>query len=135
MLAFQKQSIVSIKKWVEEVETAKRAISLTLHTTQDLEIAKSLNDKSAIPIDRGFQRWKSMFLRKEILPDGRFRVPVNIPPSLQPGDIDMNSQQNQAWNIRTLTLMSRSGLIDIDAEEPARRRNFKSEAAYNEAWE
>ncbi len=129
----------TIDRFYQEVgrggRDGKAAISLTLHTTQDLEIAKSLNDKSAITIDRGFQRWKSMFLRKEILPDGRFRVPVNIPPSLQPGDIDMNSQQNQAWNIRTLTLMSRSGLIDIDAEEPPRRRNFKSEAAYNEAWE
>src|SRR4028119_717344 len=129
----------TIDRFYQEVgrggRDGKATISLTLHTNEDLEIAKSLNDKSAITIDRGFQRWKSMFLRKEILPDGRFRVPVNIPPSLQPGDIDMNSQQNQAWNIRTLTLMSRSGLIDIDAEEPPRRRNFKSEAAYNEAWE
>ncbi|WP_377480569.1 MAG: protein DpdF [Microcoleus anatoxicus] len=129
----------TIDRFYQEVgrggRDGKAAISLTLHTNEDLEIAKSLNDKSAITIDRGFQRWESMFLRKEILPDGRFRVPVNIPPSLQPGDIDMNSQQNQAWNIRTLTLMSRSGLIDIDADEPPRRRNFKSEAAYNEAWE
>jgi ATP-dependent DNA helicase RecQ len=129
----------TIDRFYQEVgrggRDGKAAISLTLHTNEDLEIAKSLNDKSAITSDRGFQRWKSMFLRKEILPDGRFRVPVNIPPSLQPGDIDMNSQQNQAWNIRTLTLMSRAGLIDIDAEEPPRRRNFKSEAAYNEAWE
>jgi ATP-dependent DNA helicase RecQ len=129
----------TIDRFYQEVgrggRDGKAAISLTLHTNEDLEIAKSLNDKSAITIDRGLQRWESMFLRKEILPDGRFRVPVNIPPSLQLGDIDMNSQQNQAWNIRTLTLMSRAGLIDIDAEEPPRRRNFKSEAAYNEAWE
>ncbi|MBD1882831.1 protein DpdF [Microcoleus vaginatus] len=129
----------TIDRFYQEVgrggRDGKAAISLTLHTTEDLEIAKSLNDKSAITIDRGFQRWESMFFRKEILPDGLVRVPVNIPPSLQPGDIDMNSQQNQAWNIRTLTLMSRSGLIDIDADEPPRRRNFKSEAAYNEAWE
>ena len=129
----------TIDRFYQEVgrggRDGKAAISLTLHTNEDLEIAKSLNDKSAITSDRGFQRWKSMFLRKEILPDGRFRVPVNFPPSLQLGDIDMNSQQNQAWNIRTLTLMSRAGLIDIDADEPPRRRNFKSEAAYNEAWE
>ncbi|MEG4396041.1 protein DpdF [Microcoleus sp. BROC3] len=129
----------TIDRFYQEVgrggRDGKAAISLTLHTNEDLEIAKSLNDKSAITIDRGLQRWESMFLRKESLPDGRCRVPVNIPPSLRPGDIDMNSQQNQAWNIRTLTLMSRSGLIDFDADEPPRRRNFKSEAAYNEAWE
>lgn len=128
----------TIDRFYQEVgrggRDGKAAISLTLHTTEDLDIAKYLNDKSAITIDRGFQRWKSMFLNKKILPDGRFRVPVNLPPSLQPGDIDMNSQQNQAWNIRTLTLISRSGLIEIDADEPPRRINFKSETAYNEAW-
>ena len=127
----------TIDRFYQEVgrggRDGKAAISIALHTNEDLEIAKSLNDKSAITIDRGFQRWESMFLKKEILPDGRFRVPVNIPPSSQPGDIDMNSQQNQAWNIRTLTLMSRSGLIEIDADEPPQRRNFKSETAYNEA--
>ena len=128
----------TIDRFYQEVgrggRDGKAAISLTLHTTEDLKIATSLNDKSAITIDRGLERWKSMFLKKEMLPDGRFRVPVNLPPSLQLGDIDMNSQQNQAWNIRTLTLMSRSGLIDIDANEPPERRNFRSETAYNEAW-
>ena len=87
----------TIDRFYQEVgrggRDGKAAISLTLHTTQDLDIAKYLNDKSAITIDRGLERWKSMFLKKEILPDGRFRVPVNIPPSLQLGDIDMNSQQ------------------------------------------
>lgn len=128
----------TIDRFYQEVGRGGRdgqaAISLTLHTNEDLDIAKYLNDKSAITIDRGLERWKSMFLKKEMLPDGRFRVPVNLPPSLQPGDIDMNSQQNQAWNIRTLTLISRSGLINIDADEPPRRINFKSETAYNEAW-
>jgi ATP-dependent DNA helicase RecQ len=129
----------TIDRFYQEVgrggRDGKAAISLTLHTTEDLDIAKYLNDKSAITIDRGLERWKSMFLKKEMLPDGRFRVPVNIPPSLKPEDIDMNSEQNQAWNIRTLTLMSRSGLINIDADEPPQRRNFRSEAAYNQAWE
>jgi superfamily II DNA/RNA helicase len=128
----------TIDRFYQEVgrggRDGKAAISLTLHTTEDLKIAKYLNDKSAITIDRGFQRWESMFLNKKILPDGRFRVPVNLPPSLTPEDIDMNSEQNQAWNIRTLTLISRSGLINIDADEPPRRINFKSETAYNEAW-
>ncbi|MEG4346671.1 protein DpdF [Microcoleus sp. A003_D6] len=128
----------TIDRFYQEVgrggRDGKAAISLTLHTNEDLDIAKYLNDKSAITIDRGLERWKSMFLKKEMLPDGRFRVPVNLPPSLKPEDIDMNSEQNQAWNIRTLTLMSRSGLINIDADEPPQRRNFRSETAYNEAW-
>jgi ATP-dependent DNA helicase RecQ len=129
----------TIDRFYQEVgrggRDGKAAISLTLHTNEDLDIATSLNDKSAITIDRGLQRWQNMFLNKTILPDGRFRVRVKIPPSLQPGDIDMNSEQNQAWNIRTLTLMSRAGLIDIDSERPPLRVNFKSDEDYQKAWE
>jgi Superfamily II DNA helicase len=128
----------TIDRFYQEVgrggRDGKAAISLTLHTTEDLRIAKYLNENSAITIERGLQRWQSMFLNKTILPDGRFGVPVNISPSLQLADIDMNSQENQAWNIRTLTLMSRAGLIEIDAEEPPLRIKFKSEDADQKAW-
>ena len=129
----------TIDRFYQEVgrggRDGKAAISLTLHTTEDLRIAKYLNENSAITIERGLQRWESMFLKKIIIPDGRFRVPVNIPPSFQLADIDMNSQQNQAWNIRTLTLMSRAGLIEIDADRPPLIKNFESEDAYQKAWE
>jgi hypothetical protein len=129
----------TIDRFYQEVgrggRDGKAAISLTLHTNEDLDIAKYLNDKSAITIERGLQRWQSMFLKKEPSIDGRFRVPVNIPPSLQLADIDMNSEQNQAWNIRTLTLMSRAGLIEMDADEPPLRIKLESEDAYQKAWE
>ncbi len=111
----------------------KAAISLTLHTTEDVDIAKYLNENAAITIERGLQRWQSMFIKKEPLSDGRFRVLINIPPSLQQGDIDMDSQQNQAWNIRTLTLMSRAGLIEIDSKQAPQRTKFESEEAYKKA--
>ncbi len=35
----------------------KACISLTLYTNKDLEIAKDLNDNSAITVDKGLQRW------------------------------------------------------------------------------
>jgi hypothetical protein len=78
-----------------------------------------------------------MFLsvRSKTLPDGRFYVPVNVPPSFGMKDIDMSSQENQAWNVRTLTLMSRAGLIEIDSDKPPLRTNFESEEAYKKALE
>lgn len=128
----------TIDRFYQEVgrggRDGKAAISLTLHTTEDLKIAKYLNENSAITIERGLQRWQSMFLKKTILAEGRFRVPVNIPPSFQLADIDMNSEQNQAWNIRTLTLMSRAGLIEIDSDRPPLIQNFESKDAYQKAW-
>ncbi|MCC3501840.1 MULTISPECIES: protein DpdF [unclassified Microcoleus] len=129
----------TIDRFYQEVgrggRDGKAAISLALHTDEDLKIAKYLNEKSAITIERGLQRWESMFLKKEPSIDGRFRVLVNIPPSLQLADIDMNSEQNQAWNIRTLTLMSRASLIEMDADRPPLIKNFESKNAYQKAWE
>ncbi|MEG3876217.1 protein DpdF [Microcoleus sp. herbarium7] len=128
----------TIDRFYQEVgrggRDGKAAISIALHITEDLKIAQYINDKSAITIERGLQRWQSMFLKKEPSIDGPFRVPVNIPPSYQLADIDMNSEQNQAWNIRTLTLMSRAGLIEMDADRPPLRINYKSEEDYQQAW-
>ena len=59
----------TIDRFYQEVgrggRDGKAAVSLTLHTTEDLEIAKSLNEKSTITIERGLERWQSMFNRKE----------------------------------------------------------------------
>ena len=128
----------TIDRFYQEVgrggRDGKAAISLTLHTNEDLDIAKDLNENSAITIERGLQRWESMFfLNKTILPDGRFRVSVNTPPSFQLADIDMNSKKNQEWNICTLTLMSQAGLIEMDAYRPPLRKNFESKDAYQKA--
>jgi superfamily II DNA/RNA helicase len=119
----------TIDRFYQEVgrggRDGKASISLTLHTTQDGEIAKSLNEKSYITIERGLERWRSMFAKKENWGNGFFRVPIDIPPTLREGDIDMNSEQNKAWNIRTLTLMSRAGIIEIHAAKPPKLNAFK----------
>ncbi len=127
----------NIDRFYQEVgrggRDGKASMSLTLHTREDLEVAKGLNDKSTITIERGIERWQSMFGRKTVVPDKGFRVPINIPPSLRDRDIDMNSTQNTAWNIHTLTLMSRAGLIEMDSEEPPKWKNFESKVAYDKA--
>lgn len=129
----------TIDRFYQEVgrggRDGKAAVSLTLYTSEDQKIAKSINEKSTITIERGLQRWQSMFDQKETTADGKFRVPINTPPSRQQEDIDMDSQQNRAWNIRTLTLMSRAGLIEIDWEKPPVKANFDSEKAYVKARE
>ncbi len=127
----------TIDRFYQEVgrggRDGKACISLTLYTNKDLEIAQDLNDNSAITVEKGLLRWQSMFNRKEPV-DGKYRVPIDIPPSYKEKYIDMNSDQNTAWNIRTLTLMNRAGLIEIDVREPPQRRDFESEESYDLAW-
>lgn len=76
-----------------------------------------------------------MFDRKQVLSNGFYRVPIDIPPSMLPEDIDMDSNQNRAWNSRTLTLMSQAGLIEINWEKPPQRRDFTSDKNYQCAYD
>ncbi|MEH7386755.1 protein DpdF [Bacillus sp. JJ1521] len=97
----------------------RTCLSLLLYTNEDRKTAEGLNRKTIIGIERGIQRWSRMFQNK-IPVKGKplqYKVPVTIAPSYQEDDIDMGSEQNKAWNIRTLLLMSKSGLIDFLWEE------------------
>jgi superfamily II DNA helicase RecQ len=98
----------------------RAALSLVVYTEKDLEIARRLNKKVSIGIDRGRQRWERMFATQEALPGNRLRIKIDLAPSLRSSrDINMRSEQNRKWNIRTLTLMSCAGLIAFDAERPS----------------
>ncbi|MBD2200614.1 MULTISPECIES: protein DpdF [Calothrix] len=131
----------TIDRFYQEVgrggRDGKASLSLTLYTKEDFRIAEGLNDKSAITIELGLQRWQTMFYKKETIGDGRFRVPIETPRSFQDKTIDKINYQNRAWNIRTLTLMNQANLIEIDSEEPPQKKNFESEteAAYQAAWD
>ncbi len=121
----------TIDRFYQEVGRGGRdgnaAVSLTLHTQEDKRIAKSLNKQSTITIERGLQRWQSMFEQKQLANDDKFIIPTNTPPSQLQGDIDMDGEENQNWNIRTLTLMNRANLIKLDWQKPSIKVNFASQ--------
>jgi hypothetical protein len=105
-----------------------------LYTKADFKDAAGIGKIIYITSDLGRQRWQEMFSRKRSLPDGRYQVPITVPPPYNI-DLDGSSSRNQDWNIRTLTLMSRAGLISIDAEPPPQQSQFDSEADFEKAIE
>lgn len=112
----------SVDRFYQEVGRGGRdgyaSISLVLYTEEDKRIAESLNSTKIIGIERGRQRWQRMFDTKVMLPEqDRIRVFTNISPSVEGEEIDMNNARNLAWNVRTLTLMCRAGLIEFDWED------------------
>ncbi|MCY6493401.1 protein DpdF [Leptolyngbya sp. GGD] len=116
----------TIDRFYQEVgrggRDGKATLSLTLYTQEDYEIAYSLNQITYISIEHGRSRWGEMFSRHFQLSDGRFRVPVNVTP---PYNLNLDAtERNRDWNIRTLTLMSRANLLEIDAEPPPQRKDF-----------
>lgn len=126
----------TIDRFYQEVgrggRDGKATLSLTLYARPDFDVASALSEITYITSDRGRLRWQAMFDKQITLPDGRFRVPIDVRPSYNL-DLDSTSVRNQDWNIRTLTLMSRANLIEIDAEAPPQRALFDSDEAFNNA--
>jgi superfamily II DNA/RNA helicase len=112
----------NVDRYYQEVGRAGRdgaaSASLVVYTPEDTRRAESMNRKRIIGIERGQERWTRMFARRVALGNDRFRVPIDVQPSFRAGDIDMESDLNRAWNVRTLTLMSRARLMTLDAEPP-----------------
>jgi len=86
-------------------------LSLIAPADGDLGTAERINRQVIIGVDRGLQRWSSMFSAGVAQADDAFVVPLDVAPSAEPEDIDMEGERNTDWNARVLTLMARAGLI------------------------
>lgn len=91
------------------------SVSLVIYTKEDLDNARRIGQKKIITVEKGLQRWKHMFTRKRMLSDWRIDVPINVTRKYRQ---DPSGDYHMAWNIRTLTLMSRASLIRLDDERP-----------------
>jgi hypothetical protein len=91
------------------------SVSLIVWTPGDKKLAKGLAIPTFIGIERGSQRWRAMFAKKadSELPNLHYDVPLDVSPSGNADDIDMSNDENTRWNLRTLLLMARAGMIDI----------------------
>jgi ATP-dependent DNA helicase RecQ len=91
----------------------KAALSLIVPTAKDFQTAESINAQQVISIDRGFQRWSAMFAHKTRFGTGRFAVRIDGRPGTDERDIDMFGDANTDWNLRTVALMARSGILRL----------------------
>ena len=89
------------------------ALSITLPAVSDFAMAEDINRQKIIGIDRGLERWTEMFDRKILLTNGNFAVRIDGRPGSAGPDIDMFGDANTDWNLRTVALIARAGLIDL----------------------
>src|SRR5262249_4783783 len=117
----------SLDRFYQEVGRGGRdgrvCASLLLHTDADREVASGLSAQRDITPEKGWARWERMMVRldsgAEPLGDERWRLNAALIPHYR--DVETEpSDENVAWNVRTLLLMARAGLIELDAEPPAR---------------
>lgn len=83
--------------------------SLLIYYEKQLDVAKSLSQNKLISIEKGYERWVQMHKSAIYAKNNQFSVSLS---SLVP-NLNIKSGHNRAWNIRTLLLMERSGLIHL----------------------
>ena len=97
------------------------SISLLIYQDEDWSVAKSMSNPTLISEELGFLRWSALFESRRQYPnhnDELFRVNIE---AVRDG-INGSNDENIRWNMRTLLLMSRAGLLKL-AVEP----NFEDE--------
>ncbi|MBD3921003.1 ATP-dependent DNA helicase RecQ [Paenibacillus sp. PR3] len=121
----------TLDRYYQEVGRGGRdgiaSLSLIVYTEEDIDVATSLSKEALISIERGQQRWTQMFLHKKNDPQRPdvIKVPIDIQPSFEEKDIDMDNNKNRTWNLRTLTLMNRTGLISFEWSDAREKEQDK----------
>jgi len=92
------------------------SVSVLITAFGDQRIAENLNRQKVITLERGLQRWRSMFThqdRKTLEGTDRYGIRLNVSPSSEEQDLDMVGLRSVDWNARILTVMARVGLLRI----------------------
>lgn len=110
----------TVDRFYQEVGRGGRdgapAGSLLVYSAADLDAAERIASPSLISDELAFDRWEAMYRRATKLNNigRRFMLDIStVPPKLR-----RQTDYNQSWNMRTLIMMARAGLLDLDAMAP-----------------
>ena len=103
--------------------------SFLIYSREDQKTADQIASPSLISDDLAFERWSTMYSHSTQLDMiGLLEVDLAVvPPRLR-----QQSDYNQSWNMRTLIMMARAGMLKLESQPPARvaRQEEEGEAAF-----
>ena len=119
----------SIDRYYQEVGRTGRdghaSISILLPCDDaDKATARSISQERIISLDKGRDRWEDLIKAgKSIGNKGVWQVDLKT----RPNHIQQDSDANVAWNLRTLVLLNRAGVIRLESQEPPSIEQDESE--------
>src|SRR5262249_33451954 len=89
------------------------SISLLVYDDTDWGIPERLATPKIISDELGFERWKALYGRRTPTDDpGLIKIDLEAVPAYLRG----SNEYNVSWNMRTLLLMSRARLVELEVE-------------------
>jgi superfamily II DNA/RNA helicase len=109
--------------------------SLLIYSNRDLGVAERIGTPSLISEDLAFERWDAMVRNARPLDEVGLRLEVSL--ATVPKRLRQQTEYNAAWNMRTIILMARAGMLELDASAPEllSRDDSEDESAFEERAE
>jgi hypothetical protein len=94
----------------------RASLSVTLFDTRDINVARGMTTPTLIGDEKGFERWSTLYREAERDPQDPDVRLVDL--RKRTGGLIQESDYNRDWNMRTLILLARARLIQLESARP-----------------
>lgn len=101
--------------------------SFLIYSLEDQETANQIASPSLISDDLAFERWSTMYSNSEQR-DGIGQL-LEIDLAVVPPRLKQQSDYNESWNMRTLIMMARAGMLELESQPPSKIAQQETETA------
>ena len=91
--------------------------SIIIYSQSDVELANHLSSPSLISHDLAFERWSTMYGKSRQL--DKIGQLIEIDLAVVPPRLRRQTEYNESWNMRTIIMMARAGILDLESQSPA----------------